>query len=187
MLFVKVDSAEANVLMGLTVHQPWAWAQCVAGMRLDNRTWRPPIFAANRQLALHAGKAWGRKEKLDASALACQLHPEYKVPLGSEGYVFGAVVAVATLVGFVDLDLRDGRGPYSFEIETSRGYAVVGGRITPEQVESAVTNSFWQGPCGWLFSDLQVLESPIPVRGQQKVWRLPSAISLEIATQVNIS
>ena len=186
-MFVRLEPAQANALMALTVHQPWAWAMCNANMRLENRTWRPPSFAANKQLALHAGKAWGRREKLDASALSCQLHPEHKVPLGSEGYVFGSIVAVARLVGFVDLDLRDGRGPYSFEIETSKGYAVVGGRLTPQEVESAVTNPFWKGPCGWLLADLQRLESPIPVRGQQKVWRLPSAVALDVAAQVDIA
>ncbi len=183
---MKLELAEANAMMALTVHQPWAWAICTAGMRLENRTWRPPSFIANKQIALHAGKAWGRQEKLDASALACQLHPEHKVPLGAEGYILGSVVAVARVVGFVDLDLRDGRGPYSYEAESSKGYAVVGGRISPEEVEAAVTDPFWLGPCGWLLTDIEVLERPIPVRGQQKVWRLPASTALEVAAQIEL-
>ena len=127
-------------MYGLTLHQPWAWAVCHAGRNIENRDWRPPPHVAYQTLAIHAGKRWGRQEKLDASALSCKLHPEHEVPLGAERYTFGAIVAVAKVVGFVDTDLSADRGPYSFEMQTSRGYVVVGGQIHPESVERAVTS-----------------------------------------------
>ena len=184
---MSADPRNQPALSALTVHQPWAWAICNAERRLDNRDWRPPPYIANRTIAIHAGKKWGRNEKIEASALACQLHPRLEVPLGGESYQFGAVVALARVVGFVDRDLRPERGPYSFDMQSSRGYVCVGGRITPEQVELVVTNEWFKGPCAWLLSDVRVLPEPVPARGYQKLWRLPGPAALNVASQVNIA
>ena len=181
------DVENLPALSALTIHQPWAWAICNAGRRLDNRDWRPPPYIAHQTIALHAGKRWGRNEKIEASALACQLHPKIEVPLGGEGYHFGAVIAVARVVGFIDRDLRPERGPYSFDLKTSLGYVCVGGNLTHEQVEMAVTNEWFKGPCAWLFSEVRVLPVPVEVRGYQKLWRLPGPAALNVATQVNIA
>lgn len=184
---MSFDRTDEAALSALTLHQPWAWATCYADRRLDNRDWRPPPYIAHQVIAIHAGKRWGRNEKIEASALSCELYPEHVVPLGGEGYVFGAVVAVARLVGFVDCDIRFDRGPYSFHAHTSRGQVCVGGRLSAEDVESVVTNRWFEGPCAWLFSDIKLLTTPVEVRGYQKVWRLPGAQALQVATQVNLA
>ncbi len=183
---VAYDPNQQPAISALTVHQPWAWAICNAGRRLENRDWRPPPYIAGQIIALHAGKRWGRSEKIEASALACQLHPEHEVPLGAEGYRFGAVVAVARVVGFVDRDVKPDRGPYTFDTSTSKGHVCVGGRFTQEQVESVVQNEWFKGPCAWMLSDVQVLADPVEVRGYQKLWRLPGPEALKVATQVNL-
>ena len=126
----------------------------------------------------------GVEMKIEASALSCRLHPEYEVPLGADGYTFGAVVAVARLVGFIDLDLRSDRGPYSFEVQTSQGYAVVGGRIPKPIVEQAIQNQWWRGPCGWLLDAVQVLPEPVAVKGRPKLWSLPADVALKVVSQV---
>lgn len=41
------------MIRGLTLWQPWAWAICYAGKRIENRTWAPP--AQLTHLAIHAG------------------------------------------------------------------------------------------------------------------------------------
>ena len=181
---VPVDPQYDGKLFALTIRQPWLWATCEAGRRIENRDWRPPPYIAYRPIALHASTSWGRNEKIEASALSCRLHPEFEVPLGADGYTFGAVVAVARLVGFIDLDLRSDRGPYSFEAKTSRGYAVVGGRIPKPIVEQAVQNQWWRGPCGWLLDAVQVLSEPIPVKGRPKLWSLPADVALKVISQV---
>ena len=184
---MSFDPTNEPALSALTLHQPWAWATCYTDCRMDNRDWRPPPYIAHQLIAIHAGKRWGRNEKIEASALACQLHPGHTVPLGSEGYVFGAVVAVARVVGFVDLDIRFERGPYGFHAQTSRGQVCVGGRLSAEDVESVVTSRWFKGPCAWLFDDIRPLENPVEVRGYQKLWRLPGPQALQVATQVNLS
>ena len=173
-------------MYGLTIHQPWAWAMCHAGRDLENRDWRPPPYVAHQVLALHASKKWSRQEKLDASALSCQLHPEHEVPLGGEGYVLGAIVAIARVVGFVDTDLSSDRGPYSFEMQTTKGYVVVGGQIHPESVERAVTSPWFKGPCAWLLNDIRILPEPVPVRGYKKVWTVPAPVALDVIAQVGL-
>ena len=184
---LPIDPEFNGSITALTVRQPWAWAVCQAGRRIENRDWRPPPYIAYRPLAIHASATWGRAEKIEASALSCRLHPDIEVPLGGEGYTFGAVVAVARLVGFIDLNVRGDRGPYSFEMETSKGYAVVGGKIPRAQVERAVDDTWWKGPCGWLLDDVRVLPEPVAVRGYPKLWSLPGDIALEVAAQVSVA
>lgn len=184
---MSFDPSIQQTISALTIHQPWAWAICEAGRNLENRDWRPPPYIAYQSIAIHSGRKWTRNEKIEASALACELHPDYEVPLGEEGYVFGSVVALARVVGFVDLDLREERGPYSFDMETSRGHVCVGGRLSRREVEEAVTSRWFRGPCAWLLSDIRCLREPIEVRGFQKLWRLPSPAALNVASQVDVS
>ena len=91
------------------------------------------------------------------------------------------------MVGFVDLDVRPDRGPYSFDTQTPRGYVCVGGRLSDADVQSVVTNPWFKGPCAWLFSDIRVLETPVPARGYQKLWRLSGPEVLDVARQVNLA
>ena len=170
----------------LTVHQPWAWAVCHAGRNLENRDWRPPPYIAHRSIAIHASRRWTRHEKIEASALACRLHPEIEVPLGGEGYALGAVVAMVRVVGFVDLDRRPERGAYSFETKTSKGLVCVGGNLNPDQIEAALSSPWFEGPCAWLLGDVRVLQTPVEARGYQRLWRLPGSVALAVASQVNI-
>ena len=184
---MSFDPSVQRTITALTIHQPWSWAISNAGRDIENRDWRPPPYIAYQSIAIHAGRKWTRNEKIEASALACQLHPELEVPLGAEGYVFGAVVAMARVVGFVDRDLREARGPYSFDMETSKGYVCVGGRLSKGDVEKVVQSPWFQGPCAWLLSDVRVLPEPVEVRGYQKLWRLPGPAALRVASQVNVS
>jgi len=180
------DGSE-HITTALTIRQPWAWAICSANRRMDNRDWRPPPYVANQTILIHAAKSWGRSERIDASALACQLHPQFTVPLGSEGYVLGHLVAAVRVVGFVDLDIRSGRGPYSFDTQTSKGYACVGGQFSPADVEAIVSSPWFKGPCAWLFANVRVLDTPVEVRGYQKLWRVPGPVALDVARQVNLA
>ncbi len=152
-----------------------------------NRDWRPPPYIAGQMIAIHAGKRWSRTEKIDASALACQLHPEITVPLGAEGYNLGRVIAVARVIGFVDRDVKPERGPYTFDANTNKGYVCVGGRFSADDLHAIVNSPWFKGPCAWLLSDIHTLEEPIEVRGFQKLWRLPGPAALNLATQVKIA
>ena len=185
----NVDSIPEDIpaISALTVHQPHAWSIGHAGCRIINRDWRPPPYVAGQMIAIHAGKRWSRSEKINASALACQLHPQITVPLGAEGYKLGMVIAVARVIGFVDRDLRPERGPYTFDTKTSLGYVCVGGRFNEKELNDIVNSPWFKGPCAWLLSDIQSLEEPIEVRGFQKLWRLPGPAALALATQVNIT
>ncbi|MCA9540368.1 MAG: hypothetical protein KC620_15825 [Myxococcales bacterium] len=177
---------EPPPLIALTVRQPWAWAITHAGRRIENRDWRPPSELAWQPLAIHAGRAWTRNEKLDAAALSSALHGHMEVPLGAEGYVFGSIVALAHVVGFVDLDPRTDRGVYSFISDSSHGPVAVGGRLTRRDIEAALSDRWWRGPCGWLLDDIRPLPHPVASRGHEKLWVVPAPEALAVAAQVGL-
>ena len=83
-------------LKALTVLQPWAWAIAAGHKRVENRTW---ATGYRGPLAIHAGKsdrmlALGR-EFLERRGVI--------VPADND-LVYGAVIAVATLVDCVPAD-----------------------------------------------------------------------------------
>ena len=173
-------------LSAMTLRQPWAWAVAHADCSLINQSWRPPPYIANQVIAIHASKRWTRTEQLEASALACQLHPEVQVPLGSEDYALGHIVALARVIGFVDCDVHPERGPYTFDTKTSKGYVCVGGRFSTSQIESVVQDQWFRGPCAWLLDDVRTVATPVEARGYQKLWRVPGPQVLALATQVSV-
>lgn len=94
--------ASMEPMFGLTVKQPWAWAICYAGKRLENRDWLPRSTLRGKRIAIHAGKG------LDESGF----HWLYKrglitVPLPKETRERGSIVALATYDGAVGAGLGE--------------------------------------------------------------------------------
>ena len=96
-------------IYGLTVLQPWAWAICEAGKRVENRTWKPEI-PIGTYLAIHAGK------KMDEEGIVPGLRA---VP---KNLPMGAIVAVARYQGLVMEDDENEWfcGPYGWQLDDVR-------------------------------------------------------------------
>jgi hypothetical protein len=87
----------SHALYALTLWQPWAWAICHAGKRIENRRWAPPRWAVGRDIAIHAGATRGQEQLMRA-------HPDWwpnGAPVPPAYLAHGAIVAVARLVGIV--------------------------------------------------------------------------------------
>lgn len=85
-------------MKALTIRQPWAWAICESGKRIENRTWAPSYRGP---LLIHAGKGCTTAE-LDAAILWMRARglPAPSL-LDYATMPRGAVVAVAELVDVV--------------------------------------------------------------------------------------
>lgn len=144
-----------------TLWQPWAWAFCYAGKLIENRTWRPPESVMGQRIALHAGKTVSR-EDIENLADETGLCPvgfknvlDFDDVVERGELVRGAVVATARLVGWFDSNAC------RFSI------------LTKTEPEEIFRSPWFCGPVGWLFQDVQVLESPVRIPGQQGLWELP--------------
>ena len=58
-----------DVTVCLSVRQPWAWLLCAGLKDLENRTWHTPFRG---RVLIHAGKAWGKKERQDLELVRCE-------------------------------------------------------------------------------------------------------------------
>ena len=81
-------------MKALTLWQPWAWAICHAGKRIENRTWPPPNEIFGKQIAIHAGNRVDDAAVLQLAKMFPELWP------GKVGLTHGAIVAVVTVTGF---------------------------------------------------------------------------------------
>lgn len=105
-------------MFALTIKQPWVWAICEQGKRLENRTWAPYRSLVGNEFAIHAGKTLDRDVPEGSS-----IGSRSEVPPKSE-LVMGAVAAVATLRGYrTDPPLANDpqfwwfEGPYGWMLE----------------------------------------------------------------------
>lgn len=80
-------------MKAITLWQPWAWAICYAGKRIENRTWPPPKALLGKQVAIHAGKHLDEAIASNMAETFPGLWP------GRANLKRGAVVAVAKLMG----------------------------------------------------------------------------------------
>ena len=97
----KRSSAEARrIRKAITLHQPHAFAIAHAGKDIENRKWAPPGSVIGCRIAIHAGKV------LDRNGLD-ELRDRGIMPTHDD-LVRGAIVAVATLTGYV----RESESPW---------------------------------------------------------------------------
>jgi hypothetical protein len=137
------------MMRAITLWQPWAWAICHAGKRVENRTWRPPRDVIGTRIAIHAGK------QHDAAAVQwmrdeLDIEPPAAPPRG-------AIVATVCV----------------------RGWATIQGCTVryDGDVDPAIVDSPWfTGPIGWVLGSVRVLEHPIPCPGAQGLWWVPDTL-----------
>lgn len=157
-------------MRALTLLQPWAtliagWDGLPVGRRkrIENRSWRPPQALIGQRLAIHAGKGVDDEGVADVEDLLDAELPDLPS---------GAIVAVATVVGAVQL-------------EGDRVQHIMGGRPSwaPDHVDDLARrrDDYWLcGPIGWLLDDVHTLPTPVPARGAQGLWTLPSDVEAAV-------
>lgn len=149
----------ADLLKALTIHQPWNWLIAHGHKPVENREWRPPKGTVGTRIALHAGKT------LDHLAVDMLRAENYPLP---DGYVLGAVEAVATIAGWVD-DARQGA-------RAATTHMLV--------IDAARDHNLYCGPIGWVLTDIVLLPEPVPCRGFQKLWTLTPDVDRAVREQL---
>jgi hypothetical protein len=149
-------------MKALTLIQPWAWAICHAGKRIENRDWRPPRALWGQRIAIHAGKS------LDDDACVRLFAEGYGIPAA---HVHGAVVATARILGIVT---ADGNGDLSVESHLED---------PPAWVLSEKNRVWFCGEVGWVLDEIVVLREPVKARGQQGLWSLTGDEARQVLAQ----
>lgn len=151
-------------MKALTLWRPWPWAIFHGGpnsKRIENRPWTYPEKMINQVIALHAGL------QFDERALAFIANRVEK-PFGANSPVFTpfeqskhpiGVIGVATLRGWVE------SAAHADQFMTGQ--------------------SVWfSGPFAWLLSDVRALPKPVPCKGFQKLWNLPTDVERQVLEQL---
>ena len=145
-------------IRGLTLYQPWASAVAEGVKRWENRSWPPPRKMIGQLVAIHAGKTFDERSAPKVASLwrGMSEHGPFET---------GAILAVARIAGAVCL-------------ETPTDPIVGGSLRDREMIRSASTDPWIFGPWAWLLTDVKKLETPIPCRGRQRLWRLPEDVEV---------
>lgn len=137
----------------LSIHQPWA-SLCVAGIKpWENRTW---YCAYRGDLAIHAGKTWGREEGENYKMLlqvAISLGDEHRVEiLFQSRSLLGGIVGVVDMTGCVHSSVyfKKDRPPFDGAY------------------------NWFVGPYGYRFENARMLPEMVPYRGFQGLFKIPS-------------
>jgi hypothetical protein len=121
-------------ILGLTLMQPWAWAICYAGKRIENRRWAPGQWAFGKRLAIHAGKKYDREADVFIKRLGF-------APPGPDEIVRGAVVATARLAMLVTVSADPWFfGPFGWQLEDVA--------VLPEPIPCTGLQGLWRLPPG---------------------------------------
>lgn len=153
-------------MRALTLIQPWAWCITHSDKRVENRTWAPPDSLLGQRFAIHAGK-----HPPDLEVIYGLRGEGVIVP---PGLVLGAVVGTARLLGVVH---ASGVLEVAPELESLRARAFLVGRRA----------RWWIGPIGWVLDDVRALAEPVPCRGAQGLWTLPSDVETRVRAQESAS
>jgi hypothetical protein len=145
----------------LTVHQPYAHQIAIAEKRVENRgRW----FSVEGWLAIHAG------QKCETPALWLERYPR----MLQSWIIGGHVVAMAHIAMMV-------RKATIGQVALRHDMAFLRGQLA---------DGFVQGPWCMVFDRVHALADPVPCRGQQGVWGLPSdtwaAVKAQVPEQVVI-
>lgn len=146
-----------------TVRQPFAYATAVGWKLIENKTERPPLALIGKLVGIHAGLQWARESDLPSWPLTLHSMPRPDNP----GLIYGALIGVARLVGVVHVRAGLYRVMRGNSVDVTLVDQTLVARIRP----------WWRGPWGWLLEEAVLLPEPIPMRGQQGLWRITGGTS----------
>ena len=150
----------ATVFMqALTLYQPWLWA--ILGppehraKRIENRPWKPPQKTLGGWIALHASAA---TKKAYEERITQQIYERTGlVAPPPEDFTRGTIAGLARVVGCVE----ESDDPWFL------------GPIYNKKKNY-----------GWVLTDVIAIPRPVPCRGFQRLWGVPSRELQEVLDQV---
>jgi len=156
---------------GLTLHRPWDEPLGDGMKPVENRSWIPGRYLVGKPIAIHAGKKWDPaavEAFEEILGLEDVLELGYSQQDGERPERVGAIVAVATLAGWIAPDREDCYGLSERDIGFYRA------------------SPWYTGDIGLVFKDHRPLESPIPCRGMQGFWHVPVGAMNQLRNQLGM-
>lgn len=165
-------------MRALTLWPEWAWAICHLGKDVENRPYPPPDDMRGRLMAIHAGKMFGGK--------STRWNPN---TVEAVGRVMD-MAEVANHGSYIDWGEKTvefrwrGKEWRLFDADKVPRGAVV--------AVARVSDLSWWSPWlakdqeHWFLSSIKVLERPVPCRGQQRLWRLPPEVEIDVRRQYEL-
>jgi hypothetical protein len=157
-----------------TVRQPFALAVATGIKPIENKKERPPLALMGKLIGIHAGLQWAQAENLRFWA------PGVAMPRPDDPRLtYGALVGVARLVGVVR-QTPWVHGKPDGHPTRAHVYTLMQGKSVGVELPKATAlriEPWWRGPWGWLLEEAVLLPEPIPMRGQQGLWRISGSFS----------
>lgn len=139
-------------MLALTLRHPWVAAITDWSKRIENRTWRP--YHAGFWLGLHGGVPPKGKLRNEASAdLQTLIRRGLAPAINLDDAIRPGMVGVVWVARVIHEDHKD---------------------------EPLLKDPWFQGPCGWVLTEVVKFAEPIECRGGQKLWEVPSDVHEEM-------
>ena len=165
-------------MKAITLKQPWAYAITDLGKNIENRNWLPMLYRSSSKgetLALHAGMSFDKEE-----SWATILITSGVLPPSREKLITGAIVAVAEVVGWLELTCTShcANGNIEaryFDMHPFKNYTNYG---------SNNYGKWFFGRYGWILANVRKLRVPIPYKGALGRWDVPEIIKTVIYEEI---
>lgn len=150
------------LMKALTVYQPWASLVALGEKKIETRGWYTKYRGP---LAIHAGKAahlsYQALANMDATFNRALTGSKEWNPVVWETLPFGSVIAICNLADCLAIN-EDG-------LFNCHGHARNRVRLLPTGNELAF-GDYTPGRFAWILEDVHRLQTPIMVKGHQRLW-----------------
>lgn len=149
-------------MLALTLKHPWPFAICQLGKRIENRTWFPSQtqLKVGDWFAIHGGKKPVGQEELFALNSLQGLRVHFKEMPTAQWFASWCKTGIVAVAKF-------------------------GGHVIEFDQEGRDLDFWFEGPCGWLLSEVIVLPKAIPMRGAQGLWTVPSDVAAQLTDVIS--
>lgn len=133
-------------MRALTIQDPWMWAITEMDKRIENRTWKPPLSAIGKTIALHVSK------KPDPAGIGSIYRITNKIV--TVEYRYGKIVATAKVLGWIDANCQTASSP---------------------ELLKFMDDKWFFGPIGWVLDDVKKVNI-VDCKGALGLWDVPSGL-----------
>lgn len=183
-------------LRAVSIWPEWLYAILHLNKRVENRTWPAHRKMIGKRIALHASKHFGGSGRLPSRE-----HFELVRELGIKaGYRFQDIYAYKgsrkCWIGFKAFG-ADGNSVFPLDTRIIPTGALVATALLKSssflyagksayEDGSEVTAWSAEGNYGWQLDDIQILDTPVLMRGNQGIWRVKPEYVVEVERQLNV-
>lgn len=183
-------------LRAVSLWPEWLYAIMHLNKRVENRSWPAHRKLIGQRIALHAGKSFGGNNK---NPFRKYFEPVIELGIDA-GYTFRDMYTSNVFQNWCGFRVYDSTGKECFPIDTRlipRGAIVATALLKSSsflyagksEYEDGSPKTAWsvEGNYGWQLEDIQILENPVFMRGNQGIWRVKPEYIGEVERQLNVA